>query len=126
MCIRDRCMNNPYSNHCPQHPLVQRKWWYLPFSATIMFNSQKTICITCLLYTSTEIFSNRTTSKNKIDELSAKQKQVFNLILSGKSNKEIMDEMCIELSTLKTHINRIYKILGITSRQQIKKLKIQD
>lgn len=74
----------------------------------------------------TEIFSNRTTSKNKIDELSAKQKQVFNLILSGKSNKEIMDEMCIELSTLKTHINRIYKILGITSRQQIKKLKIQD
>ena len=42
----------------------------------------------------------------------------------GKSNKEIMDELCIELSTLKTHINKIYKTLGITSRKQIKKLKI--
>ncbi|MBK8141201.1 MAG: hypothetical protein IPK57_09345 [Chitinophagaceae bacterium] len=34
-----------------------------------------------------------------------------------------MDELCIELSTLKTHINKIYKILGITSRQQIKKVE---
>ncbi|MBK9729862.1 MAG: helix-turn-helix transcriptional regulator [Chitinophagaceae bacterium] len=72
----------------------------------------------------TEIISNRTNTENQLDELSAKQKQVFDLIVTGKSNKEIMDELCIELSTLKTHINRIYKILGITSRQQIKKLKI--
>ncbi len=72
----------------------------------------------------TEIIVNRTNTENQLDELSAKQKQVFDLILIGKSNKEIMDELCIELSTLKTHINKIYKILGITSRQQIKKLKI--
>jgi DNA-binding CsgD family transcriptional regulator len=71
-----------------------------------------------------EIIANRTNTENHLDELSAKQKQVFDLILIGKSNKEIMDELCIELSTLKTHINKIYKILGITSRQQIKKLKI--
>lgn len=74
----------------------------------------------------TEIITNRTKTENQLDELSAKQKQVFDLILIGKSNKEIMDELCIELSTLKTHINKIYKILGITSRQQIKKLKIKD
>ena len=72
----------------------------------------------------TEIIANRTNTENQLDELSAKQKQVFDLIVTGKSNKEIMDELCIELSTLKTHINKIYKILGITSRQQIKKLKI--
>ena len=72
----------------------------------------------------TEIIANRTNTENQLDKLSAKQKQVFDLILIGKSNKEIMDELCIELSTLKTHINKIYKILGITSRQQIKKLKI--
>ena len=72
----------------------------------------------------TETIANKPSSENQLDKLSAKQKQVFDLIVIGKSNKEIMDELCIELSTLKTHINRIYKILGITSRRQIKKLKI--
>ena len=71
----------------------------------------------------TETIASKPSIENQLDELSAKQKQVFDLIVIGKSNKEIMDELCIELSTLKTHINRIYKILGITSRQQIKKLK---
>ena len=71
----------------------------------------------------TEIIADRTNTENQLDELSAKQKQVFDLIVTGKSNKEIMDELCIELSTLKTHINKIYKILGITSRQQVKKFK---
>ena len=71
----------------------------------------------------TETIASKPSIENQLDELSAKQKQVFDLIVIGKLNKEIMDELCIELSTLKTHINRIYKILGITSRQQIKKLK---
>ncbi len=57
----------------------------------------------------TEIIANRTNTENQLDKLSAKQKQVFDLIVTGKSNKEIMDELCIELSTLKTHINKIYK-----------------
>ena len=82
----------------------------------------KTTDLITLIKTETGV--NKPSIENQLDELSAKQKQVFDLIVIGKSNKEIMDELCIELSTLKTHINRIYKILGITSRQQIKKLKI--
>lgn len=65
-------------------------------------------------------------ASNQLDELSARQKQVFDLIVIGKSNKEIMDELHIELSTLKTHINKIYKILEINSRRQVKKFKIRD
>lgn len=68
--------------------------------------------------------TNKPNTENPFEELSLRQKQVFDLIVTGKSNKEIMDELCIELSTLKTHINKIYKILEITSRKQIKKLKI--
>jgi DNA-binding CsgD family transcriptional regulator len=60
---------------------------------------------------------------NRLDELSSRQKEVFDLILSGRSNKEIMSELSIELSTLKTHINKIYKILEIGSRKQIRKFK---
>ena len=62
-------------------------------------------------------------SRNRLDELSVRQKSVFDLILAGKSNKEIMSELSIELSTLKTHINKIYKILEIDSRKQIRKYK---
>ena len=56
----------------------------------------------------------------KTDLLTSRQKEVFELILNGKSNKEIMDELFIELSTLKTHINHIYKTLDISSRKEAK------
>ncbi|HOY05471.1 MAG TPA: helix-turn-helix transcriptional regulator [Saprospiraceae bacterium] len=68
--------------------------------------------------------ANGSNTENPIEELSSKQKQVFDLIAAGKSNKEIMDALYIELSTLKTHINKIYKILGIRSRKQAQKFKI--
>lgn len=53
-------------------------------------------------------------------ELSTRQLEVFELIQAGKSNKEIMAELNIEQSTLKTHINQIYKILGIKHRKEVK------
>jgi len=58
--------------------------------------------------------------ESKLLELSLRQKAVFDLILKGKSNKEITAELNIELSTLKTHINQIYKILGIKNRRETK------
>ena len=58
--------------------------------------------------------------ESKLTELSPRQKEVFDLILKGKSNKEITAELHIELSTLKTHINQIYKILEIKSRRETK------
>lgn len=64
------------------------------------------------------------TNQHQIDTLSTRQKEVFDLIAAGKSNKEIMSELSIELSTLKTHINKIYKVLDIESRRQLKKVKI--
>ena len=73
-----------------------------------------------------EVSANTSAKSNQLDELSSRQKQVFDLIVLGKSNKEIMDELCIELSTLKTHINKIYKTLEVTSRKEIKKHKFND
>lgn len=64
--------------------------------------------------------------ENRLDELSARQKEVYDLIVIGKSNKDIMNDLSIELSTLKTHINKIYKILQVDSRREIKKLKNKD
>ncbi|MBX2941422.1 MAG: hypothetical protein KF860_03675 [Cyclobacteriaceae bacterium] len=58
------------------------------------------------------------TIEGKLLELSSRQREVFDLIVSGKSNKEITAELHIELSTLKTHINQVYKILGIRNRKE--------
>lgn len=70
-----------------------------------------------------ETKTNKPNTENQIEELSVRQKQVFDLIITGKSNKEIMKELSIELSTLKTHINKIYKTLGIDTRKQLRKHK---
>ena len=55
-----------------------------------------------------------------VDELTERQREVYDLIISGKTNKEIMTELFIEQSTLKTHINQIYKKLNIKSRRELK------
>jgi DNA-binding CsgD family transcriptional regulator len=56
--------------------------------------------------------------EEKLNILSARQREVFELIIQGKSNKEIITTLNIELSTLKTHINQIYKILEIKNRKE--------
>jgi len=53
-------------------------------------------------------------------KLTDRQEQIYHLIISGKSNKEIMSTLFIEQSTLKTHINQIYKKLNVRSRREIK------
>ena len=58
-----------------------------------------------------------------LSELTTRQRGVYEKILSGKSNKEIMAELFIEQSTLKSHINQIYKKLNIKNRKELKSTK---
>jgi len=53
--------------------------------------------------------------------LSARELEVLSKISEGKTNKEIADELFIEVSTVKTHINKIYKTLNIKSRKEAAK-----
>jgi len=65
--------------------------------------------------------------ENKINLLTNRQREIFDLIAEGKSNKEIIDKLFIELSTLKTHINKIYKTLEISNRKEARAIsKIND
>ena len=67
--------------------------------------------------------SNRT-SRNEEDPLlntlTTRQREVYDLIIAGKSNKEITTELFIKQSTLKTHINQIYKKLDIKNRRELR------
>lgn len=57
------------------------------------------------------------------EKLTAKEQEIFDLILAGKSNKEIATSLFIEVSTVKTHINKIYGKLNVKSRKEAIQLK---
>jgi len=50
--------------------------------------------------------------------LSVREKEVLKLVMEGKQNKEIADTLFVALSTIKTHINNIYKILEVQNRRE--------
>ncbi|WP_435579571.1 response regulator transcription factor [Gilvibacter sp.] len=57
--------------------------------------------------------------------LTPQEEKVFQLIQENKTNKEIASELFISHSTVKSHVNNIYRKLGVTSRDEIKSLKIK-
>lgn len=64
------------------------------------------------------IISRKKRSSNQVP-LSKQEKIVKDLIVSGKSNKEIANELFVSISTVKTHITNIYGKLNISNRQEL-------
>jgi DNA-binding CsgD family transcriptional regulator len=64
----------------------------------------------------------KTALQSKLKSLSRKEHEVLNLILERKNNQQICDTLFISLSTLKSHINHIYKKLEVNRRQEILEL----
>ncbi len=52
--------------------------------------------------------------------LTQQEGKILDLISLGKSNKEIASELFIELSTVKTHINKLYAKLNVSNRTEAK------
>ena len=61
-------------------------------------------------------------SNNSTLALTKQEKRILDLILDDCSNKEIAATVFVSISTVKTHINNIYKKLNITSREEAKSL----
>ena len=64
---------------------------------------------------------NKTLSKSK-EQLTKQEQNILTLLLEDKSNKEIAEALFVSLSTVKTHVNNIYKKLKVQSREEIKTL----
>ena len=56
------------------------------------------------------------------DVLTTQENKILDAILSDQSNKEIAAELFVSHSTVKTHVNSIYKKLKVQSRDEIKQL----
>ncbi len=64
----------------------------------------------------------RTKKENLTNQLTKQERKILELILQDKTNKEVASEIFVSLSTVKTHINNLYKKLGIQSRDELKSL----
>ena len=60
-----------------------------------------------------------------VEELTPREFDVLEQIVSGKSNKEIATELTISEATVKTHINSLLSKLGVTDRTQAATAAIQ-
>ena len=84
----------------------------IPFLASLLKEGEK--CV-----------SDRPETREKIARfydrfgLSAREKEIAELILEGKSNDEIKDELFISVFTVKRHITNIFMKLDIRSRSQL-------
>lgn len=56
------------------------------------------------------------------EQLTKQEQNVLDLLLKEHTNKEIADTLFVSLSTVKTHVNNIYKKLNVNSRDEIKLL----
>lgn len=54
--------------------------------------------------------------------LTPQEKKIVEQIIQEKSNKEIAETLFVSLSTVKTHINNLYKKLGVSDREAVKSL----
>lgn len=59
---------------------------------------------------------------NVAPALSAQEQKVLDYILNDKTNKEIATELFVSVSTVKTHINNLYKKLKVSSREEVKRI----
>jgi DNA-binding NarL/FixJ family response regulator len=55
---------------------------------------------------------------DSLAQLTTKEIYILQLIVEGKSNKDIASINYVEVSTIKTHINNIYAKLGLNNRKE--------
>ena len=63
--------------------------------------------------------------KGNIDALTSKEKEVLALVAKGATNKDIAEKLCVQDVTVKTHLNSIFKKLGVSNRTQAVLLAMQ-
>ena len=52
-------------------------------------------------------------------QLTRRQRDVYELLMKGKTNQEIASELCISLSTVKMHVSTVLERVGVKNRTQL-------
>ena len=55
---------------------------------------------------------------DKYNNLTEREKEVLEIIIQGKSNPQIANELILSIHTVKAHLESIYKKLGVHNKVQ--------
>ena len=97
--------------------LIHQENTHNKYSISMLFNGIAGLTILVLVFLF--IRKRRNLQNNNSVPLSKQENTIKELIISGKSNKEIANELFISINTVKTHISNIYGKLHITSRKEL-------
>jgi DNA-binding NarL/FixJ family response regulator len=63
-------------------------------------------------------FREQTTAKAEVDELTAREREVLELVVHGLSNKEIAERLSLTVEAVRWHLKHIYQKLHVHSRTE--------
>tara|TARA_B100001989_G_C24525017_1_gene458128 strand:+ start:818 stop:1591 length:774 start_codon:yes stop_codon:yes gene_type:complete len=99
---------------------------FVPEFNMVVFRFLIFFCVTALIlaiiifYSKLTVYYKRTLfNLLSIYTITMRESEIILAIVEGKSNKDIAQLLFIEQSTVKTHLSRIYKKLGVDSRTQL-------
>jgi ligand-binding sensor domain-containing protein/DNA-binding CsgD family transcriptional regulator len=104
-------------------PPFYSTWWFrglvllFPVVIAYLWHQSRMKRLTLRLKTEKEM--ERIVEKYNI---SPREQEILNLIMKGKSNKEIEDALFISMPTVKTHISNIYKKFAVKNRLELIRL----
>ena len=64
-------------------------------------------------------FQQHETAAAEMEKLSAREREVLDLVVHGLSNKEIVDRLCITIEGVRWHLRNIYQKLHVHSRTEV-------
>ncbi|MGM5468643.1 helix-turn-helix domain-containing protein [Flavobacteriaceae bacterium LMO-SS05] len=107
--------SDKYSIHPNQD--IANQW--LTYAALILLGFS--IFINIVLFS--KLYQKKKHVKTDLKSALTKQEQnILKLLLEDKSNKDIAEALFVSLSTVKTHVNNVYKKLNVQTRDDAKKL----
>ncbi len=62
----------------------------------------------------------------KLGELTARQREILEMVVEGLSNAEIAGHLYLSESTIKQHLRAVYKVLGVRNRTEAAKTMRED
>jgi DNA-binding CsgD family transcriptional regulator len=68
--------------------------------------------------------SPRRRAAHRTDELTLQELQVARLVATGATSREVATELFLSPRTIEAHLRSIFRKLGITSRRQLKELRL--
>ena len=63
-------------------------------------------------------FQNQKVADNEVEKLSAREREVLDLVVHGFSNKEIADRLSVTTEAIRWHLKNIYHKLHVHSRTE--------